>query len=617
MNIKKIEEQLNDYEVISFDIYDTLVNRCVGSPRKIFSIIEKVLCEKYGDEYSGFATKRIEAERQALYFSDKEEISLTDIYNRLNMNRKDMVFQLEEDTEIELSVANIEMFKLYQECINRKKRVVICSDMYLDVEIVKKILEKNYYIGYEQLYLSSDRNKRKSTGALFKELIIETGVLPEKIFHIGDNYKSDCLCAKKEGIRAFHYFPVKRYEENYTYPYNIFYGDMPKEFLKDFYWEQVGKYSLGNFLFGFTKWLISKLEAGHYDHVFFLSRDGFIMQKAMEIMASKELINKSSYLYASRRSLIVPALHLYDSYKERCAIMFWKKHYSIKEFVSNFGVEYEDYKEKIEKFIKNPDYVYERDELFSNTELISIYKCLEQMIEENSKKEYELLIQYLKQEGFEGNVAIVDTGWFGNLQNAIEKNISVARVNAKVHGYYIGIRDKCKYFENQAMSAYLYYGQEHMHNQINEIRATAVVEAFFSHNECSTKCFKKENGSIVPVLQNNHSDNKKCDILNTLQKSALDRVKQLNMLKNINVQYYDPEVYFYGFYRIGIRPTLFDAWEIARFVENVDIHGTGYYLKHPNRIKKDIHELNWKLGQLKRVLRLKLDYMKVYALFDR
>ncbi len=617
MNIKKIQEQLNDYEVISFDLFDTLVNRCVGSPHKIFSVMERVLCGKYSNDYSDFAEKRIVAERQARSCCDKEEISLTEIYSCLDINKKAMVFQLEKNIEIELSVANIEIFQLYQECINRKKKVVICSDMYLDIGTVKKILEKNQYFGYEQLYLSSDRKKRKSTGALFKELIIETGVAPEKIFHIGDNFISDYLCAKKAGIGAFHYSPIKRYESNDTYPYSIFYGDMPREFSKNYYWEQIGKYSLGNFLFGYTKWLVRELEAGQYDRVFFLSRDGYIMQKAMEIMSSKELINKSSYLYASRRALIVPSLHLYNSYEEQCAIMFWKKHFTIKEFVSNFGIEYEEYEEGIENFISNPRHVYERDELYTNIELLSVYERLKQKIKENSQNEYELLIAYLNQEGFEGKVAIVNSGWYGNLQNALEKNINEAGLNAEVHGYYIGIRDNCRYFESQKMKAYLYFGKERMDNQINEIRVTAIVEAFCSCNEGSAKCFKKENKGIIPVLQENKADYRKCEILEMIQKSTLDRIKQLSMIRSIDIQHYEPEVYFYGFYRIGIAPTLYDAWEIGGFVENEKIHGTGYYLMHPNRIKKDIHALNWKLGQLKRVLRLKADYMKIYYFLDR
>ncbi len=617
MNMKRMEEQLNDYKVISFDIFDTLVNRCVGSPHGIFSVMEKVLCEKYGEEYSGFSAKRIRAERRALDAADKEEISLTDIYKHLIINRKDTVLQMEKDMEIELSAANIEMYQLYQECINRNKRVVLCSDMYLDMETIKKILEKNQYFGYEQLYLSSDRNKRKSTGNLFKEMIQETGVLPEEILHIGDNLKTDYLRAKKEGIKAFHYIPVKRHEGNDTYPYNIFYGDMPKKFSKALYWKQIGEYSLGNFLFGYVEWLTKELEAGQYDRVFFLSRDGFIMQKAMELMASKELINKSSYLYASRRALIVPALHLYEGYQERCGIMFWKKHYTIKEFVGNFGLEYEEYQEKIEKIVSNPMRVYERDELFTNSELLQVYECLEQNIAENSIKEYELLIGYFKQEGFAGKVAIVDSGWFGNLQNAIEKNIKEAGIQAEVHGYYIGIRESCRYFESQKMKAYLYFGKERMDNQINEIRATAVVEAFCSHNEGSAKCFKKENESFIPVLKEDGSHEKQHEILNSIQNGALDRIKLLNKVQSFDIRHYEPQVYFYGFYRVAIMPTLYDAWEIGGFVEDGDLHGTGYYLIHPDRLKRDIHELNWKLGQLKRVLRLKLDYMKIYDCLDR
>lgn len=617
MTLSNIKDKLNMYEIISFDVFDTLINRCVGNPHNVFLVMEKELCEKYGNDYIGFAKKRITAERQANNFSDKEEISLAEIYRYLDINRKDIVCQLEKDIEIELSVVNFEIFKIYQECLNQKKRIVICSDMYLDKETIKKILEKNQYTGYEQIYLSSDRNKRKSTGTIYKELITEAGVAPRKILHIGDNFISDYFHAKKEGISAFHYSPVKRYKEDYIYPYNIFYGDMPKEFSRNFYWEQVGKYSLGNFLFGYSKWLVRELEDDQYDHVFFLSRDGFIMQKAMEMMASEKLIGKSSYLYVSRRALIVPSLYLYKSYRERCEIMFWKKHYTIEEFVSNFGIEYEDYKEKIEKLIKNPSYVYERDELFSNTELLSVYKCLEQTIEENSKKEHELLIRYIKQEGFEGNVAIVDTGWFGNLQNAIEKNISVAGINAKVHGYYIGIRDKCKYFGSQVMSAYLYFGQKYMNNQINEIRATSVVEAFFSHDEGSTKCYAVSGDKIVAILKKNELNKEKCAILNKIQVEALKRVKYLNSITSINFLNFPSEVFFEGFCRVSLKPTVKDAWVLGKFVENKNIHGTLYYFFKLNRLKYDTYEMNWKLGQLKRVLRLKCDYMKIYDFVDR
>ena len=242
MNVNNVKDKLNRYDVISFDIFDTLIYRCVGNPHNIFFEIEKVLYERYGNDYIGFAQKRIIAERQAISFSDKEEILLNEIYKYLDINRKDIVCQLEKDIEIELSVVNFEMLEIYQECLNQKKRVVMCSDMYLDKETIEKILQKNRCADYEQLFLSSDRNKRKSTGTLYQELIDETGVMPKKILHIGDNFISDYLHAKKKGIAAFHYSPAKRYKENYTYPYNIFYGDMPRKFSRNFYWEQVGKW---------------------------------------------------------------------------------------------------------------------------------------------------------------------------------------------------------------------------------------------------------------------------------------------------------------------------------------------------------------------------------------
>ncbi len=39
MLIDKINECLNEYDVVSFDIFDTLINRIVGRPHNVFSVI--------------------------------------------------------------------------------------------------------------------------------------------------------------------------------------------------------------------------------------------------------------------------------------------------------------------------------------------------------------------------------------------------------------------------------------------------------------------------------------------------------------------------------------------------------------------------------------------------
>lgn len=616
MNLKKLQRKINSYEVISFDIFDTLVERCVGMPKTVFLLMERDLCLKYGDEFKDFSVKRIQAEKDALAISEHDEITINEIYDQLNINNKNEILLLEKKLELEITVANDEMVGLYQECIRKGKRVVLCSDMYLDKKTIEAILDKNGYTGYEKLYLSSDKKKRKSNGRLYQELIHDTRTDPKRIIHIGDNLKSDYLQALRQGLTAYYYIKSKKNNKYYEYPYCVLYGDMPKEFHKEYYWKQVGRYSLGNFLFGYINWLIGELERENFSKIFFLSRDGYIMQKAMEILSSKELADKSIYLYASRRSLIVPTLHLYRGYVDKCKIMCWKKHFTIHYFIINFGLNYNDYKQQIQQIVKDDTRIYERSELFLDEELINVYKELEKAIEENSKREYELIVQYLKQNGFQGKVAIIDTGWFGNLQNAIETINRTAKIDADIHGYYIGIRENCIYYDKQKMSGYLYFGRENIQNQIDEMRATAIVEAFHSRDEGSTICYKKSDGIIVPVLAPNDLNRDRCEILDLIQKSALRRIQYLAEIKNISVIGFAPEVYFYGFYRIGIEPTVYDAWALGHFIENSRLHGLGYYLFHLNRLKRDTYELSWKIGQLKRVLKIRMNYMKLYDFLE-
>ncbi len=617
MLIDRINECLNKYDVVSFDIFDTLINRIVGRPHNVFSVMEKLLCDKYGDSFIGFCEKRIYAEQKANVKSKTEEIKLLDIYEYLGIEHKDEVLNLEKQVEIEFSEPNQEIYDVFNKCKGLKKRIIICSDMYLDKDTIERILNKNGYLGYEKLFLSSEFNQRKASGTLYKTLIKEVKVSANRILHIGDNKKSDYVRAKMAGLGAVHYTPTERYTEDFRYPYTILYGNMPKHFDNNYYWEQIGKYSLGNFLFGYTKWLNEELTKKDFDHIFFLARDGWIMKRALELVADDSLKEKCSYLYVSRRSLIVPSLYLYKGYENRCAIMFWKKHFTIGDFLSNFGLEYESYNMLVDSLVENNKTIYRRSELLTNQELLRVYGELEKEIEANSVKEYKLLISYFRQEGFHGKVAVVDTGWFGNLQNAIEKNINEAGIQADVHGYYIGIREKCRYFDTQKMNGYLYFNQDQTQNQINEIRANAIVEAFHSRDEGSTKCYKAEEDKIIPVLKNRDLNEDRCKIMNVIQGEALKRVTFLRNISVLSNEKWTSAVCFEGFCRISLKPDLKDAWRVGEFVENRKIYGTSYYITRPGRIKKDIHELNWKLGQLKRVLRLKLDYMKIYDFLDR
>ena len=71
--------------------------------------------------------------------------------------------------------------------------------------------------------------------------------------------------------------------------------------------EAIGLEVLGPMLLGFCKWLYQRLKADKIEKIFFLSREGKILQEAFRILYPECEIEQA-YLYVSRQALTVPQL---------------------------------------------------------------------------------------------------------------------------------------------------------------------------------------------------------------------------------------------------------------------------------------------------------------------
>ncbi len=92
----KILKEIKNYDIVSFDIFDTLLKRNVKEPTDVFSYMEK----KY--QINGFREKRIEAEKAARKKKNGLEISLEDIYAEFGADYSDEEMETESGLEFQL-----------------------------------------------------------------------------------------------------------------------------------------------------------------------------------------------------------------------------------------------------------------------------------------------------------------------------------------------------------------------------------------------------------------------------------------------------------------------------------------------------------------------------------
>ena len=340
----------DDIKCISFDVFDTLILRPFFVPKDLFKLLNKKFLELDNTFNIDFSYLRENAEAAARenLKNKKADITLDDIYIEMQ-NLYDIddsiinkMKQLEIGYELRFCKRRETAYQLYQLAKYLGKKVICTSDMYLDKETILKILKNNGYTLVDEVYVSCEVNKTKSSGELFKHICFENGVKEYEILHIGDNHKSDYEIPKKMGLKSFFFPRAISIAADRKYSSNLFqmffkdipmwednraafdffgircmlaliantYFDNPFRFFNmnsDFNGDPflIGYYVLGMYLFGLTKWIIDDVKEKKYDSIVFMARDGYLPMKAYDLFKTiYKNLPEEKYLYISRKALI-------------------------------------------------------------------------------------------------------------------------------------------------------------------------------------------------------------------------------------------------------------------------------------------------------------------------
>ena len=339
----ELKKLIDEHDVVSFDIFDTLLMRKTLAPSDIFvemvwkdsnvpknfpqervraeELLNQIMCPRYEDIY--------EKLQQSMNLTDEEKIRL---------------MQLEMEVELENLICREEMVHCYEYAKEQGKDIYIVSDMYYGKEILSQWLKALGISGFIDLLVSCDYGVNKDNG-LFRQL---QGVLKGRsCLHIGDNENADTVAARKAGIDAFHILRgaeliqfsahkglMTMMKANYANkrvlgrhiaellnsPFAMYGQNRPS--VRSAY--KLGKILLGPVVTKYMLWLFRELRKEEMDCLIFPLRDGYLFEKLYQHAIQKSVMRwpEAVTIEASRKACSLAGLQDEEDIKDILMVMF-------------------------------------------------------------------------------------------------------------------------------------------------------------------------------------------------------------------------------------------------------------------------------------------------------
>lgn len=450
LNVSKVIEELKQYDVISFDIFDTLITRMVYQPDDIFRFMGRILEDQYGISVNYL---KIRKDAEALARKQHGDFfNIHHIYQKIpqvsSFSEEDSqkLKQMEIDLEFKVCIPRRDVVEIYQALKKSGKKLILVSDMYLTSDIISTLLEKCGISDFDELWVSCEKGKRKDNDTIWDDFFARYGEL--RTIHIGDNPHSDGQLISDRGrsylllLSSAEQFRLSRQYDMYR-PYLD--GPIENSLILGY---MVNRY-LYNSPFGLTAnggpciETIDELSKGVYGPLFllfceyihktshkntillFLAREGYFFQKLYKKYCSVfQYMEKSNfYFLASRRAASVAQIDTYNDARELLNTNFSGTVAAL--FKERFGLIISA--SEGNRIISLPKDI---------PEVINILKNHARELLENAAAEKKHYLKYIYQELGKDieweNVTVVDLGYAGSIQYYLMK-----LVGAQMDGCYL------------------------------------------------------------------------------------------------------------------------------------------------------------------------------------
>ncbi len=507
-------------DVLSLDLFDTLIWRQVPKPNDLFLILGHHLKENGwvipAVTPTNFAKLRADAERHArgerLIPYDQVEVTLSEIYWKLltiftKLTTEQMLAGVENgvyETDVSHLVAmevalEKRLIHFDQNCVNlilyaheKQIPVIIVSDTYFESEHIQSFFEKKkgLFPLITHFYLSCEYGHGKR-GDLFPIIIKDHGT---RILHIGDNKKSDCIAAKENGIDSLYF---EKYDQqlreilhrewthvtskraSFLDPKEGDFGltalrakckhhiDLKAIDSKERFFWMYGAQVLGPILFGFINWIYERCHEMNQKEVFCLMREGTLYADLIKRFAPyypKHQI-EAHELWVSREFVTQAALARFSSSEINAIINGLSTKHSLQNCCERLGLDINDLVEWREL----------RHTQLSNKSIkakFTKYLCNQNILAEqvlkNAADKRKCFLKYfstLADLSAMSQMTLVDVGWAGTTQGMLRTLLNQEGHSTSLHGLYLGTTHRAHQAlsEGDIREGYLFRGEEISH----------------------------------------------------------------------------------------------------------------------------------------------------------
>jgi len=550
--INAVLAALDNFDIVSFDVFDTAITRRVDSPADVFAAVEKSLVSQFGKSAIGFALAREQAEKNARHRAwekGHEDTTLDEIYASLRTT--DPVYEeaceealrLEVEIELELICPVPTVRDLVQTIRKRNKSVIFVSDMYHSATMLRRMLHECGYDIAERVFVSSETRFTKASGNQWQYL---TGLLGQKnILHVGDDIHSDVEMPEKFGIKTRHFpsciserrmHPVLKPQ---ILPFSLIRRDAEMRYrsitnsTQADWWYAQGASTGAIVVYAFCKWLRQRAEVLNIHHLYFCARDGFLIQKAWEASGFDTGTTTHSYIYLSRRPLNFASGYLTSSSVKLSPSFLdflstsWRNT-TLRTAIDRIS---EDGSQSLLRAGKH---------IFGDIDKRLVWDVPNQFrdfmqknaseIYEVARKQYKAIAGYLEQEKvLDGRrLAIVDLGWTGSIQTSLSQIRAQHGVSGGLSGFYYGLWPDAagKRYSAGCMEAAFGSDFKTVREQAYLRNAIDILEAVHCANAGTVVSYRKSDSAWSPITSHNATERTQHQYCTEpFQRGVLDTIK--------------------------------------------------------------------------------------------